>query len=76
MAKEALVVVLEGIKQFGTNLFHSPKTSAAGISATAVGIAAFIEDPMKFLTNPDELAVFLVGLGLLFAADQNGAKVK
>lgn len=57
--------------RFLKNCIINYKTTAVGVAAITVGIRALITDPVAFLSNETALMAFLVGLGMLVAADQN-----
>jgi hypothetical protein len=60
---------MKSIKSFFSGLIDSPKTTAAGIAAIAIGVRSLALDPIGFLSNETAILAFLVGIGLLLAPD-------
>ncbi len=64
----------EALANFAKRAMASPKTSAAGVAAIANGIRLLVANPVGFMTNEPAITSLIVGMGLLFAADQAGRK--
>lgn len=63
--------VVKRTGKFFRNCVLNYKTTAVGIAAITVGVKALISDPVAFLSNEAAIMAFLVGIGMLVAADQN-----
>jgi hypothetical protein len=71
---EVLTKLGKWIGDFFKRVIASPKSSAVGIVAIANGVKVILANPVGFLTNEEFIISFLVGIGLLFAADQQTKK--
>ena len=69
-------VVVDRVREFLANCLRSPKTTSVGLVAVANGVRLLLANPAAFVSNEAAITSFLVGLGMLFAADQNGKEGK